>query len=114
MLVWLGERLRGVVQNRRIYANILASEGDTLQLVPYEFVVWPVLILQTLQVGEDVLDFVELSCLYPKLLCWVLQASHLNGLDFIHCVLLLLSPLQLFVQEVKDHEVKTPKVVSSA
>lgn len=86
---------------------------DALQLASYIAVVRAVLVVETFQMIEYVLDFRDTFSDYPEFLFWIGKTIGLDILDFVHCVLLLLSPLKLLVEEVKDHEVETPKVISS-
>ena len=43
----------------------------------------------------------------------MLKTSLLNVFDLVHGILFYFSPHELFLKEVKDHKVETPKIVSS-
>ena len=47
----------------------------------------------------------------PEFLIRLPHALRFDGFDLIHRVVLLLSPLELLVQEVQYHEVQGPEVV---
>ena len=98
---------------KEIGGDVLTSEGNASELVPDEFIVWLVLVLEALQVVEDVLHFFQVLGFDPQFLVWLAQALSLDVFHFLHGVFLLFSPLEFFIEEVKDDKVETPEVVSS-
>ena len=70
-----------------------------------------VLVPERLDVIEYVPDLDHVPGGDPEFLLRLPHAISLDGLDLIHRVVLLLTPLELLVQEVQDHEVQGPEVV---
>ena len=62
---------------------------------------------------ENVLNFRDVFSYNPELLLRIIQAVGFNVFDFVHSVFFLFSPFELLVEEVKDHKVETPQIVSS-
>jgi hypothetical protein len=54
---------------------------------------------------KNVPDLNHVSGGNPKFLLWFPEALSFDCLDLIHGVVLLLPPLELFVQEVEDNKV---------
>lgn len=63
--------------------------------------------------SEDSVHLLDILRSYPKLLPRVVKALLLDVFDLIHGRFLLVSPLELLVQEVEDDEVERPEVISS-
>ena len=62
---------------------------------------------------EDGLDLLDILGSNPELLFRTAQTLGLDVFYLIHRVLLLLSPFEFLVKEVKDHKVETPQIISS-
>jgi len=83
------------------------------QLLLDILIIWLVLVLEFANVIENIFYFLNVLSLVPQKSLWMLKTSLLNVFDFVHGVLFHFSPNELFLKEVKDHEVETPKIVSS-
>jgi hypothetical protein len=90
-LAWSHLRIRDALW------NILISIKDAFELVPDVYVAWLVFVVQTLQMQENVPDLWDVFRNYPELLLGIVQAISLDVLNFVHRVLLLLSPLEFLV-----------------
>lgn len=76
------------------------------QLVDHELVVGHVLVVQARDVVEDLLDLLDaLGGADPEFAARALQALSLDVLDLVDGVVALLTPLELFVQEVQHREI---------
>lgn len=102
-----------LVVHSNAVGDVLVLGEDAFELVPYELVVGLVFVGETHEVVVNVSDLDDVLCNDPQLLLGIVQALGFNVLHLVHRVLLLLAPLQLFVQEVEDDEVETPDVVPS-
>lgn len=100
---------RGALQVVRDFG---ASHVDALELISDEFVVRSVFVLERADVLKDDFDFIQVASLEPELLFGIAQTVCLDVPHLVHSVLLLLSPLQLLVEEVENDEVVAPEVVS--
>lgn len=82
--------------------------------LPFDIVVVGLIgIRELLEVHEDVFHLLEVLGLLPEVSLWVLDALGFDVLDFVHGVLFYLSPDQFFLKEIEDHEVETPKIIST-
>lgn len=62
---------------------------------------------------EDSSHFFEPLGFMPEFFSGVAETFNFYVLHFIHCVFFLLSPFEFFIEEVENHKVQTPQVVSS-
>lgn len=92
--------------------DVLCISQDTLQVVSHQAVVGTVLVVESLQVVVDVLDLLVMASRKPELLVGSVETGFLNVFNLVHGIVLLLAPFQLLVQEVEDHEVEGPEVIS--
>ena len=86
---------------------------DTFKLVSDVLIVRLVLVLQTCNVIENVLNFLYIFCHNPQFWFGIIQTFGLYVLNFIHGVFFLFSPLEFLIKEVENNKVQAPNIISS-
>ena len=107
-------RNHGRGRNENDWGDLHVRVEYGLQIVADELIVRLVLVSQRLDMIEYVPHLDHVPCGDPEFLLGLGHAVSLNGLDLIHRVVLLLSPLEFLIEEVEDHEVQGPEVVPPA
>lgn len=85
---------------------------NAFQLISHVLIVRLIFVRQALNVVENIFDFLNIFGDYPKFFLRIVQTFSFDVFDFIHRVFLLFSPLQLLIQEVENHKIQTPQIVS--
>ena len=87
---------------------------DLKELMDDKLVIGHVRIVKRLDVLQDLLHLLYALCrTNPQLSLRILQAFGLDVLHLVNREITLLSPLQLFIQEVQHGKVKTKHVITS-
>jgi len=93
--------------------NLTVPLINIFELVSDQCVVRLILVTQALNMIKYFFNFRDVLSYNPKLFFRITETLLLNIFNFIHRVFFLFSPLQFFVQEVKNHKVQTPHIISS-
>jgi hypothetical protein len=101
------ERLRVEVVGHR-ERDVFPIGHYASQVVPNQLIVRTVLVLQRLDMVKDGLYLHHVFRRNPQLFPRLVKTGLLDVFDLVHSVVLLLSPFQLLIQEVKNHEIQRP------
>lgn len=107
-------RHHGRGRNEHDWGDLHVGVEYGLQVVADELIIRLVLVSQRLDMIEYVPHLDHVPGGDPEFLLGLGHAISLDGLDLIHRVILLLSPLEFLIEEIEDHEVQGPEVVPPA
>lgn len=91
--------------------NFYVFVKDILKLVSYITVVWLVIVLQTFNVIENVLNLLHVFGYNPKFRFGIIQTFNFYVLNLVYLIFLF-SPLELLLKEVKNKKVQAPYIIS--